>query len=152
MQTTTSPRATSSCSSSLRRRTGMRRRRLAFRLVRASLTASTGQPPVFDDLQEALVDAMALAGLPCEVSVDSLAAGGDDIVHVLVPGAYLPYVHTAAYPSPEQARRTVLLITESPGDPGFERAAALAESAAATLVLDAAAVPELARSGVAARL
>jgi hypothetical protein len=102
-------------------------------------------------LQEALVDALALAGVPCQVSVDCLAAGDEDLVHLLVPGAYLPYVHPAAYPSPDQVRRTVLIITESPGDPEFGRAAALAENAAATLVLDAGAVPELARLGVEAR-
>src|SRR3954470_174725 len=151
MQTTASPRRVSSCSSSLRRRTGMRRRRLAFGAVRASLTTTTGQPPVFRDLQEALGDALGLAGVPHEVSTDCLAAARDDLVHVLVPGAYLPYVHPAAYPSPDQVRRTVLVITESPGDPGFERAAGLAESVAATFVLDAGAVAELARLGVRAR-
>jgi hypothetical protein len=119
--------------------------------VRASITTSSGQPPVFVDLQEALADALGLAGVPCDVSVDCLAAGGDDLVHVLVPGAYLPYVHPAAYPSPDQVRRMVLVITESPGDAGFERAAALAESVAATFVLDAGAVPELGRLGVNAR-
>src|SRR3954454_11281127 len=152
MQTTASPRATSSCSSSLSRRTGMRRSRLAFAVMRASLVTTTGQPPVFRDLQEALGDALDLAGVPHDVSVDCLAAGGEELCHVLVPGAFLPYVHTAAYPSPDQVRRTVLLITESPGDPAFERAAALAENAAATFVLDAGAVPELAGQGVRARL
>src|SRR3954468_355857 len=108
MQTTASPRATSNRSSSLSRRTGMRRRRLAFRLVRASLTTTTGQPPVFRDLQEALGDALDLARVPHDVSVDCLAAGEEDLVHLVVPAAYLPYVHPAAYPSPDQVRRTVL--------------------------------------------
>src|SRR3954465_4780403 len=152
MQTTASPRATSNRSSSLSRRTGMRRSRLAFRPVRASLTTTTGQPPVFRDLQEALGEALDLAGVAHDVSVDCLAAGGEDLAHVLVPAAFLPYVHPAAYPSPDQLRRTVLVITESPGEPGFERAAALAESAAATFVLDAGAVPELSRLGIGAQL
>ena len=65
-------------------------------------------------MQEALGDAMELAGLGWEVSVDCLAAGDEDLVHVLVPGAYLPHVHPAAYPSPAQVRRTVVIITESP--------------------------------------
>src|SRR4051794_21968899 len=151
MQTTASPRCTASCSSSLSRRTGMRRRRLAFGAMRASLTTSSGQPPVFRDLQEALGAALGLAGIAHDVSVDCLAAAEDDLVHLLVPGAYLPYVHPAAYPSPDQLSRTVLVITESPGEPGFERAAALAESAAATFVLDAGAVPELSRLGIAAQ-
>lgn len=86
------------------------------------------------------------------MSIDCFAAGGEELVHVLVPGAYLPHVHPAAYPSPDQLRRTLLVITESPGAPGFERAASLAESAAATLVLDSGAVPELARAGVSARV
>jgi hypothetical protein len=120
--------------------------------VRASITSSSGQEPRFGDLERALIDALALAGVPCDVSVDCFAAGVEDLVHVLVPGAYLPHVHPAAYPSPDQLRRTVLVITESPGAPGWERAAALAESAAATLVLDSAAVPELARAGVSARV
>ena len=119
--------------------------------MHASLTTSSGQPPVFRDFQEALCDALADAGVPYSVSVDCLAAHEDDMVHVLVPAAYMPYVHPAAYPSPQQMRRTVLVVTESPGDPGFERAAALAESAAATLVLDAGAVSELARRGIRAR-
>jgi hypothetical protein len=99
-----------------------------------------------------LADALALAGVPVGTSVDCLAAAEEDLVHVLVPGAYLPYVHPAAHPSPDQVKRTVLVITESPGDPGFERAAALAESVAAVFVLDAGAVPELARLGIEARL
>lgn len=98
-----------------------------------------------------MTDALALAGVQSTASVDCLAAGDGGIAHVLVPGAYLPFVHPAAYPSPDQVRRTVLIVTESPGDPGFERSVALAENAAATLVLDAGAVPELARRGVAAR-
>src|SRR3954468_17454749 len=152
MQTTASPRATSNRSSSLSRRTGMRRSRLAFAVVRASLVTTTGQPPVFRDLQEALGDALDLAGIVHDASVDCLAAGGEELVHVLAPGAFLPYVHPAAYPSPDQVRRTVLVITESPGDPTFELAAALAENAAAIFVLDAGAVRELARRGIGARL
>jgi Glycosyl transferase family 2 len=113
---------------------------------------TTGQPPVFRDLQEALGDALDLAGIAHEVSVDCLAAGGEELVHILVPGAFLPYVHDAAYPAPDQVKRTVLVITESPEDPGFERIAALAENAAAIFVLDAGAVPELARRGMSARL
>jgi hypothetical protein len=120
--------------------------------VRASITSSSGQEPRFGDLERALIDALTLAGVPCEVSVDCFAAGGEDLVHVLVPGAYLPHVHPAAYPSPDQLRRTVLVITESPGAPGFDRAASLAESAAATLALDSDAAAELARRGVNARL
>ncbi|MEA2423119.1 MAG: hypothetical protein QOF55_2218, partial [Thermoleophilaceae bacterium] len=120
--------------------------------MRASVTASSGQDPRYGELQQALVEALALAGVPAEVSVDCFAAGAEDLVHVLVPAAYLPYVHDAAYPSPDQLRRTVLVVTESPGEPGFEPAAALAETAAATLVLDPAAAPELERRGVSARL
>src|SRR4051812_12493417 len=152
MQTTASPRATSNRSSSLSRRTGMRRSRLAFGGLRASLVTSTGQPPVFRDLQEALGDALDLAGVAHDVSVDCLAAAGDDFAHLLVPAAFLPYVHPAAYPSPDQLRRTVLVITESAGAPGFERAAALAESSAVTFVLDAGALPELRRVGIEGRL
>jgi hypothetical protein len=120
--------------------------------VRASLTTSTGQPPVFDDLQEALADALGEAGVGYGVSVDCLAAYEHDLAHVVVPAGYMPYVHPAAHPSPDQVKRTVLVITESPGEPGFDRAAALAENAAASFVLHAAAVPELSRRGVAARL
>ncbi|MEA2441817.1 MAG: hypothetical protein QOH76_3241 [Thermoleophilaceae bacterium] len=120
--------------------------------MRASITASSGQDPRFGDLHEALVDAMALAGVPAEVSVDCFAAAGDGLVHVLVPGAYLPHVHPAAYPSADQLRRTLLVVTDSPGAPGFDRSAALAETAAATFVLDPGAVPELARKGIRARL
>jgi Glycosyl transferase family 2 len=119
--------------------------------VRASLTTSSNQPPLFRDLQEALAGALAQAGVACGVSVDCCAAHEDDLVHVLVPGGYMPYVHPAAHPSPDQVRRTVLVVTESPGEPGFDRATALAENAAATFVLDPAAAPELARVGVAAR-
>jgi hypothetical protein len=120
--------------------------------VRASIVTTTGQPPVFRDLQEALGAALDLAGVAHDVSADCLAAGVDDLVHILVPAAFLPYVHPAAYPSPDQLRRTVLVITESPGAPGFEQAAALAQSAAATFVLDAGALPELRRLGIDARL
>jgi hypothetical protein len=113
---------------------------------------TTGQPPVFGDLQEALAAALDLAGIAHETSVDCLAVGGEELVHILVPGAFLPYVHPAAYPSPDQVKRTVLVITESPGDPALELVAALAENAAAIFVLDAGAVPELARRGIVARL
>ena len=89
------------------------------------------------------MDALALAGVAADVSVDCLAADDGDLVHLLVPGAYLPHVHPAAYPSPDQLRRTILVITESPGDPGYDQAAALAESAGATFVLDPLALPEL---------
>ena len=122
-----------------------------MRSVRASLTTSSGQPPVFDDLQDALAGALAEAGVSHGVSVDSLAAHEDGLVHVLVPAAYMPYVHPAAHPSPPQMRRTVLVVTDAPGDAGFERAAALAESAAATLVLDAGAASELAHRGIRVR-
>lgn len=121
----------------------MRRRRLAFLPVRASIAASSGQPPVFGELHGAIADALAAAGVPCDVSIDCLAAGADDLVHVLVPAAYLPHVHPAAYPSPEQLRRTVLVVTEAPGEPGFDEARSLAESAAAVLALDADAAREL---------
>lgn len=94
------------------------------------MVASSGQPPFFGELQQALIDVLGGA----DVSVDCLAAG--DAVHVLIPGAYLPYVHPAAYPAPEQLRRTVLVVTESPGDAGFADAASLAESAAAVFALD----------------
>ena len=109
--------------------------------MRASLVASSGQDPRFGELHDALVDALALAGVEASVSVDCLAADDGDLVHVLVPGAYLPHVHPAAYPSPDQLKRTVLIVTESPGDPGFDEAAALAESAAVTFVLDPLALP-----------
>ena len=148
IETTVSPRATSICAPSCRRRTGIGRRRLAFPPVRASITSSSGQEPRFGDLERALIDAFALAGVPCEVSVDCFAAGGQDLVHVLVPGAYLPHVHPAAYPSPEQMRRTVLVVTEGPSTPGFEAAANLAGTAAATLVLDSSAAVELSRRGI----
>jgi hypothetical protein len=102
-------------------------------------------------LQEALGSALDLAGVAWDVSVDCVAAAGEELAHVLVPAAYLPYVDTAAYPSRDQVRRTVVVITESSGEPGFEQAAAVAENAAATFVLDAGAVPELRRRGVQAQ-
>src|SRR5436305_1969869 len=116
-----------------------------------AVTTGSGQPPIFDDLQEALSAALAEAGVPNAISVDCLAAHEDDLVHVLVPSGYMPYVHPAAHPSPQQMRRTVLVVTDTPDGPGFERAAALAESAAATLVVDAGAAGELGRRGIRVR-
>jgi Glycosyl transferase family 2 len=117
----------------------------------ACFVSASGQNVFFEELLEAIRNALAHHGITTEVAVDHFPSPRAELVYVFVPHEYLPLTMSSAHPTNEQLRRSVVIATEQPGTQWFEGSAAVAERAAATVDIHELGVAELRRRGVEAR-
>lgn len=118
----------------------------------ACFVRASGQNVFFEELSEAIRDALEQYGVATEVAIDHFPPPRADLVYVFVPHEYMPLTSPSAHPTDEQLRRSVVIATEQPGTQWFEGSAEVAGRAAATVDIHEFGVAELRRRGVKARL
>jgi hypothetical protein len=117
-------------------------------MTRACFVSASGQNVFFEELAEALREALEAAGVATETAVDRFPPVQDDLAFVFFPHEYLPLTMAAAHPDPAQLARSVVMSSEQPGTTWFREVAKLAPEAGATIDLHPLGAEEHRRRGV----
>jgi Glycosyl transferase family 2 len=113
--------------------------------------SASGQNVFFDELLDAMRDALEACGVPTRAAVDHFPELEPGLVYVVVPHEYFALTFERAHPREPQLARTIAIETEQPGTHWFEHAASIAARCAVTIDINRLGVSALRRKGIDAR-